>query len=82
MILTVLQILISIVLISLILLQAKGTGLGSTFGGQSQAYHSKRGVERVVFTSTIIFSVLFVFISILNFRLWFLPGLSVSHFGF
>jgi len=69
MILTILQILISIILISLILLQAKGTGLGTTFGGQSQAYHSKRGVERVVFTSTIIFAILFVFISILNFRL-------------
>ncbi|MFH0943462.1 MAG: preprotein translocase subunit SecG [Candidatus Beckwithbacteria bacterium] len=69
MILTFVQILIGIILISLILLQAKGTGLGTTFGGQSQAYHSKRGVERVVFTSTIIFSVLFVLVSILNFRL-------------
>lgn len=69
MLLTIIQILVSLILISLILLQAKGTGLGSTFGGQSQAYHSKRGVEKVVFYSTIIAGIVFVVISLLNFRL-------------
>jgi preprotein translocase subunit SecG len=67
--LNVLQIIISLLLTGLILLQAKGTGLGSTFGGQSQAYHSKRGVEKLVFTATIVLSCLFVIISLLNFRL-------------
>lgn len=66
MILTILQIIIAIVLIIIILLQAKGTGLGSTFGGSSQMYHSKRGVEKAIFTATIIISFLFVFISLLN----------------
>lgn len=69
MFLQILQILVSIGLIAVILLQAKGTGLGSTFGGQSQMYHSKRGVEKVVFTLTIILSVIFVILSILNFSL-------------
>ncbi|MDZ7586775.1 MAG: preprotein translocase subunit SecG [Patescibacteria group bacterium] len=69
MILTLIQIIISVALISLILLQAKGTGLGSAFGGQSQTYHSKRGVEKVVFYSTIAAGIIFVIISILNFRL-------------
>jgi len=63
------QIIVSLILISLILLQAKGTGLGTTFGGQSQAYHSKRGVEKVVFYSTVIAGIVFVIISLLNFRL-------------
>lgn len=69
MFLKLLQIAVSIALIAVILLQAKGTGLGSTFGGQSQMYHSKRGVEKVVFTLTIILSITFVILSILNFKL-------------
>ncbi|MBU1323177.1 MAG: preprotein translocase subunit SecG [Candidatus Beckwithbacteria bacterium] len=69
MLLISIQIIVCLILISLILLQAKGTGLGTTFGGQSQAYHSKRGVEKVVFYSTVIAGVLFVIISLLNFRL-------------
>lgn len=69
MLLTSIQIIVCLILISLILLQAKGTGLGSTFGGQSQAYHSKRGVEKAVFYSTIITGIIFVIISLLNFRL-------------
>jgi len=69
MLLTIIQIIVCLILIGLILLQAKGTGLGSTFGGQSQAYNSKRGVEKVVFYSTIITGIIFVIISLLNFRL-------------
>jgi len=67
--LTIIQTIIAISLIAIILLQAKGTGLGSTFGGQSQMYHSKRGVEKVVFFTTIILTVIFVLISIINFIL-------------
>ena len=69
MIILILQVIVALALITIILLQAKGTGLGSTFGGQSQLYHSKRGVEKLVFTLTIILTVLFVILSILNFRL-------------
>lgn len=66
MFLTLIQITVAISLVSLILLQAKGTGLGSTFGGQSSTYHSKRGVEKLVFSLTIILTIIFVIISILN----------------
>lgn len=69
MVFIVLQIIVAIALTGVILLQAKGTGLGSTFGGQSQMYHSKRGVEKVVFYLTIILSLIFVALSIINFRL-------------
>ena len=67
--LTLLQIIISLLLIGLILLQAKGTGLGSTFGGQSQTYHSKRGMEKSIFLATIVLAVFFVIISLVNFKL-------------
>ena len=66
---TIIQIIIAIALTAVILLQAKGTGLGSTFGGQSQMYHSKKGVEKVVFYLTIILAILFVLVSLINFRL-------------
>jgi len=66
---TIIQIIIAIALTAVILLQAKGTGLGSTFGGQSQMYHSKKGVEKVVFYLTITLAVLFVLVSLINFRL-------------
>lgn len=62
--LTVAQIVTGIALTSLVLLQAKGTGLGRAFG--SISYHSKRGVENMVFRSTIAIAVIFVLLSVLN----------------
>jgi len=59
--LTVVQIIISLILSVLILLQAKGVGLGHTMG--SQAYHSKRGMEVIIFRFTIIIAVTFVVLS-------------------
>lgn len=53
------QIAISVLLIIFILLQAKGTGLGSAFGGGGEMYRSKRGVEKIVYNLTIIFLILF-----------------------
>jgi len=60
---------IALALIAVILLQTKGTGLGSTFGGSNQMYHSKKGVEKVVFSLTIILACIFVILSILNISL-------------
>ena len=54
------QILISIALIAAILLQARGTGLSGTFGGDSAVYRSRRGVERRLWQFTIVLLVLFV----------------------
>ena len=64
--LTVFQIIVSVLLIGVILLQAKGTGLGTTWGGSGEFYHSKRGAERVVFVLTIFLSILFFAISIVS----------------
>lgn len=59
------QIIISVLLAGAILIQERGTGLGSTFGGESQLYRSKRGVERVLFIATIVLSTLFALNAIL-----------------
>ena len=58
------QILISIALIAAILLQARGTGLSGTFGGDSAVYRSRRGIEKRLWQFTILLLVLFVAFSI------------------
>lgn len=58
------QISVGIIVSALILLQAKGTGLGRTFG--STAYHSRRGLETLMFKSTIVLVVVFVAVSIVG----------------
>ncbi len=60
------QIIISLLLIATILLQAQGAGLGSTWGGGGESYHTKRGVEKTLFASTIVLAVLFLIISLLT----------------
>lgn len=63
-VLTAFQILLSVLLISCILLQAQGSGLGSTWGGGGETYHTKRGIEKVVFYLTIVGVILFIINSI------------------
>ena len=54
------QIVISVLLIAAILLQQKGVGLGSTFGGSGQIYRSKRGLEKILFWGTCVLGALFI----------------------
>lgn len=63
------QIILSLFIIGLVLIQAKGTGLGTAFGGQNQIYHTKKGIERVVFYLTIILIVFLVILSLLNLKI-------------
>lgn len=60
------QIAVSALLVAAILLQQKGVGLGSAFGGSGQIYRSKRGLEKTLFISTIALAILFTLIAILN----------------
>lgn len=59
-VIALLQIILGIILITLILLQTKGTGLGSTFGGDLGFYGTKRGAEKMIFTLTIIIAIIFL----------------------
>jgi protein translocase SecG subunit len=56
----IIQIVLGVILSGLILIQAKGTGLGSTFGGEMGFYQTKRGFERILFYLTIIVAALFL----------------------
>lgn len=65
--LTIIQIIISVLLIGSILLQAKGTGLGNVFGGgASEVYRSKRGMEKILYIGTFILIILFLLSSLLG----------------
>ncbi len=66
--LQVAQMVIAVAVATAILLQARGTGLGATFGGESTAYRSRRGLERTLFRLTIVLIFVFVIISIVGAR--------------
>lgn len=64
--LSLIQIIVAIALIIAILLQHRGTSLGGAFGGSSNVYRSRRGVEKLLFTSTIVLAAIFIIVSIAN----------------
>ncbi|MCC7543775.1 preprotein translocase subunit SecG [bacterium] len=49
----------SCLLILVVLLQNQGSGLGQAYGGSSNSYRSKRGIERSLFTVTIVLGLIF-----------------------
>ena len=65
-ILTAAQLTSSLLLILFILLQAKGSGLGSAFGGEGNVYRTKRGLEKGLFIMTIVVAIVFAGSSFLN----------------
>jgi preprotein translocase subunit SecG len=56
-------------LIVAILLQARGSGLSATFGGDSSVYRSRRGIERRLWQFTILLAILFCLFSIVSYNL-------------
>ncbi len=64
--LQVIQIIISIAIIALVLLQTKGSGLGGIFGGDGGVYRTRRGIEKTLYQATIGLTVLFFVVSLLT----------------
>ncbi len=59
------QIVVAILLMIAILMQSKGAGLGSTFGGTGGGvYLTKRGLEKKLFTATIVLAIIFILLSL------------------
>jgi preprotein translocase subunit SecG len=67
-ILNFIQILISVTLVLVILFQVRDLGSG-LFGSANSTFRVRRGVELVLFRSTIALVVLFIVVSILSVRL-------------
>lgn len=60
------QIIISILIVILILLQQRGTALGSAFGGGGEVYSTRRGAQKKLMYGTIVLTIAFFVLSILN----------------
>ena len=64
--LPIIQIIIAVVLIVLILLQQRGTALGSAFGQEGGFYATRRGIQQKIFWATVVCGALFIVLSLLN----------------
>lgn len=66
-ILPFIQIIVAILLIVFILLQQRGTALGSAFGGEGGGFYAtRRGIQKKIFWGTIICGVLFISLALLS----------------
>ena len=63
-VLSVIQIIVSILIIVTILLQAPEGGLSPVFGGGGEMYRSKRNVEKFLMIATIVLSIILAILSI------------------
>lgn len=63
------QILVSILLTVVLLLQAKGSGIGTALGGGSgSSFRTRRGVEKTLFQMTIVLAIAFLIVSVWGVR--------------
>lgn len=60
------QIVLSVALILIVLLQVRGGGLGGIFGSPSTVYRTRRGLEKTLFQLTIALAAVFLVISLLR----------------
>lgn len=66
-ILLVAQVVLAVFVTVAILLQAQhGTGFGSTWKGGGETYHTRRGLEKVIFYFTIIAVVCFIAVALIG----------------
>ncbi len=65
-IVSLIQIILGILLILVIIIQQKGSGLGASFGGDLSFYRTKRGAEKLLFYATIGLSLAFIISSLIG----------------
>jgi len=65
-ILLIIQVIVCILLIICILLQQRGTALGSAFGGEGGFYATRRGIQKKLLWLTIFLGVIFIILAIFN----------------
>lgn len=61
------QIAVAILLVISILLQQRGTALGSSFGGGEDTFFAtRRGIQQKLYVATIVLGILFIALSLAN----------------
>jgi len=66
MIIDLIQIIVAIALMVAILLQNRGSGLGSAFGGEGNVYRTRRSLEKGLFRLSIVLAVVFLATALYN----------------
>lgn len=66
------QVVVAVLLSVSILLQNRGSGLGSAFGGDMGGYYAKRGIEKFLFRAAVTLGAVFLSLGALN--IWFFQG--------
>jgi preprotein translocase subunit SecG len=60
------QSIISLLIVILIVLQQRGTALGSAFGGSGEVYSTRRGLQKNLLWATIVLTIAFIVLAVLN----------------
>lgn len=58
------ELLLAVALITLILMQSRGTSLGSVFGQEGSVFHTRRGAEKILFNVTIAVAMAFIVVAL------------------
>lgn len=67
MLIEILEIIVSVLIIVLVLMQERGSGLSGVFGGSGEgSYQTRRGVEKFVFIATIVATIAFITLAIIK----------------
>lgn len=64
--LNIAQMLVSLLLVGLILMQTRGTGFAAGYSADTSIFRTRRGVERTLFQLTIAVAILFAVLSIVS----------------
>ncbi len=65
-VINIVQIIVSVTLIAILLLQIKGEGLSGAFGSDNPVYHQRRGLEATLYNLTIALSAIFLILSLVS----------------
>ena len=66
-IVSILQVVVACIIVVLVVLQERGSGMGETFGESGGGFSSqRRGIEKGIFVATIVTLVLFIALSLAN----------------
>ena len=67
-ILPIIQIIVAVLLVVFVMVQQRGTALGSAFGGDGGGgfYSTRRGIQKKIFLATIVSGALFIILAIAN----------------
>lgn len=62
----IIQIVLAVLLVVVVLMQQRGSGLGMAFGGDSGGYRSRRGAEKILHIATIVIASAFCVVALLT----------------